>query len=291
MGLCAPPRAAGCGLFRLIAAPRLPILALVASQYHYRGAKRARQAREDLGAGQFGPLDDLLATVEGAGAHVLILELPDDVGGAYIKRPDMPLLFVCGSDWVTRQRFTIAHEFGHFRMGHESVVDRQASISGYSHDPCEVEANAFAAEFLVPKRALEGWARRRPRRTKITLEDVVMLAWEYGVSPQAMRYRLNTCEVLRDRPLCERLDAEIADGLHIELFHQLGLEPVADSLATEREHQPRIPAVLRDSLFGDLLAGEIDAAEMARKLDGELEDVQRMLAAFGLDQLLPARRA
>src|SRR3954468_21312322 len=150
------------------------------SEYHYRGAKRARQARDELGLGQDGPLEDILRTVEqDGGAYVVVLGLPEDVAGAYVKRPGMPLLFVSGSDWVTRQRFTLAHEFGHFRMGHDGVVDRQVSMSSYNHDPCEVEANAFAAEFLVPRKALLAWADDRPAAA-ITLEDVVRLAREYG---------------------------------------------------------------------------------------------------------------
>src|SRR4029450_7573824 len=129
------------------------------------------QARDELGLGQVGSLTDILRTVEeNGGAYVVVLALPQDVAGAYVKRPQMPLLVVSGSDRVTRQRFSLAHEFGHFRMGHDGVVDRQVSINGYDHDPCEVEANAFAAEFLVPRTALLAWADERPG-APITLED------------------------------------------------------------------------------------------------------------------------
>lgn len=276
----------------MITEPRLPILGVVASEYHYRGAKRAREARDELELGQDGPLDDILVTVEQAGgAHVVVLELPDDVAGAFINRPGMPLLVVSGSDSIPRQRFTLAHEFGHFRMGHDGVVDRQVSLSGYDHNPCEVEANSFAAEFLVPKRALLEWAHRRGRRAPITLEDVVRLAWEYGVSAQMLRYRLNTCSLLRAGDLQQRIDDEIAEGVHLELADHLGLDVIEDTLAEESKRLPRIPSPLRNSVFGDLLAGDIDADGFAERMRCTGDRAHDMLVGLGLDQLLPAATA
>ena len=196
---------------------------------------------------------------------------------------------VSGSDWVTRQRFTLAHEFGHFRMGHDGVVDRQVSMSRYDHDPCEVEANAFAAEFLVPRKALLAWADERPAAA-ITLEDVVLLAREYGVSSQVIRYRLETCGLLPDAELARRLDGEIADGLQVEVAGRLGLGFLEDSLSDEGRLLPRIPRALRGSVFGDLLAGAIDADGAASRLGCPVERVQRMMVGLGLDVLLPAAR-
>lgn len=259
------------------------------SEYHHRGAKRAREAREELGLGQDGPLEDLLRTVEEQGeSHVLVLALPEDVAGAYVRRPGMPLLVVSGNDHVARQRFTLAHEFGHFRMNHEDVVDRQSSMSGYDHDPCEVEANAFAAEFLVPKKAILAWDRGRRADARTTLEDVVGLAWEYGVSAQMMRYRLWTCGILRDASVYGRIDAEIADGLHVDVGERLGLEPVEDSLGEEARRLPRLPRALRGTLFGDLLAGEIDPGSYAGELGSDKSQVQRMLVSLGLDRAMAA---
>ena len=116
------------------------------SLHSNRGAKRAREARDALGL----PLDrapeDLLEAVEArGGAHVVVLDLGDGVAGAHLARPGCPLLFVNGRQPPTRQRFTLAHEFGHHRLGHATVVDRPQAFSD-SHHPLEVEANAFAAE-------------------------------------------------------------------------------------------------------------------------------------------------
>ena len=136
--------------------------------------KRARLRRLlfEFGLGQDGPLEDILRGVEqDGGAYVVVLELPEDVAGAYVKRPQMPLLVVNGREWVTRQRFTLAHEFGHFRMGHDGVVDRQVSMSGYDHDPCEVEANAFGRSPVQKSRL----ALRETRRFDGIVESLAEL--------------------------------------------------------------------------------------------------------------------
>jgi Zn-dependent peptidase ImmA (M78 family) len=218
----------------------------------------------------------------------VVLDLPEGVAGAYVAKPDCPLLFVNGGQWIGRQRFTLAHEFGHFRMGHETVVDKQVAISGYLHDPNEVCANAFAAEFLMPKRAIAQWGGANVRLGQPTLEHVCLLAAEYGVSAQAARYALDTAEVLTNARRKQQLDDEISDELHVELLKQLGLEPLEDELAAASARRPRIPRALRDSALGDLLAGTIDVVGFASRLNAAPADVDAMLAALGLDQLLAA---
>ena len=198
----------------------------MAGEWSNRGAKRAREARAELGCARAGALPDVLEAIEGPGrAHVLLLELPPQVAGAYIARRDLPLLLVNGRQAPARQRFTLAHEFGHHRMGHASVVDEQAAISGRrEHDPAEVCANAFAAEFLMPRDAVAAWGSEHVGGP-VTLEHVLLLAHEYGVSAQAARYALETARVLRDRRRARQLDEEIAGELHRELARWLGLRP------------------------------------------------------------------
>jgi Zn-dependent peptidase ImmA (M78 family) len=269
----------------LIGFRALPILASVASEHSNRGAKRARQARADLGFTRDGPLPDVLAAVEHGGAHAVVLELPEGVAGAYVNRPGCALLFVNGAQAVARQRFTLAHEFGHHRMGHASVVDEQATISGNDHDPNEVCANAFAAEFLMPRDAIAAWGREHVDGA-VTLEHVVLLAADYGVSAQAARYALASAKVLIDARRGEQLDAEIAQELHVALGERLGA--LEDELADVAGRLPRIPIALRGSALGDLLAGEIDPAGLAQRTGRSLDEVSAMLAALGLDRLLPA---
>lgn len=258
------------------------------SLHSNRGAKRARQAREALSYTHEGPLPDVLHAIERqGGAHVVVLDLPEGVAGAYVAKAGCPLLFVNGRQAITRQRFTVAHEFGHFRMGHESVVDRQAAISGYDHDPTEVEANAFAAEFLMPKQAIQTWGATHAKGS-VTLEHVAVLACEYGVSAQAARYALETAKVLTDSKRARQLDQEIAEEMHVAVIERLGLPPLNDELADIAGRLPRIPHALTNSALGDLLAGSTDVDGLAQRTSREPEQVRAMLAALGLEPLVPA---
>jgi Zn-dependent peptidase ImmA (M78 family) len=262
----------------------------MASEHSNRGAKRAREARADLGFTRDGPLPDLLDAIEGpGGAHVIVLALAEGVAGAYIERAGFPLLFVNGNQALSRQRFTAAHEFGHHRMGHSTVVDHQEAISGVLRHPNEICANAFAAEFLMPREAIAAWGSEHVSGA-VTLEDVCALAASYGVSAHAARYALEHARVLTDEGLCAQLDGEIAENLHVELSQQLGLELITDELAETARRLPRIPAALRSSVLADFLAGQIDADGLAHRLQRDPDDVRAMLAAVGLDQLLPAPR-
>ena len=120
----------------------------------------------------------------------------------------------------------------------------------------------------------------------MTLEHVLLLAHEYGVSAQAARYALETAGVLRDRRRARQLDEEIAAELHFELARWLGLQPLHDGLAGAAAALPRIPSGLRDSALGDLLAGAIGAAELARRLGADPGAVRAMLRDLGLDRLV-----
>jgi Zn-dependent peptidase ImmA (M78 family) len=257
------------------------------SEFSNRGAKRARQAREALGCTRDGPLPDLLDVLERDGAvHAVVLELTEGVAGAYIARPELPLLFVNGAQAITRQRFTLAHEFGHHRMGHSTVIDEQAMIGGVQRDPKEVAANAFAAEFLMPRDATRAWAADHVC-AQVTLEHVVVFANEFGVSAQAARYAFFTAGVCTDQARCDQLDAEIADEFHTELAAYLGLEPLEDRLADAVRHLPRIPPALEQSALGDLLIGAIDIDELAARAGRAPDEMHEALAEFRLDQLLP----
>jgi Zn-dependent peptidase ImmA (M78 family) len=243
-----------------------------------RGAKRAREAREALGLPADSAPAGLLEAVEArGGAHVVVLDLGERVAGAHVVRPDCPLLFVNGRQPPARQRFTLAHELGHHRLGHATVVDRPQAFSDH-HDPLEVEANAFAAELLIPRAAMERWADER-EPGPITLEDVVRIAAGYGVSAQMARYRLETTRVLGDRSRADRLDAEIAAREHVAVAAHLGLR-AGDPIATGP--LPRIPAALRAGPIGRLLAGELDAAGLAAQTGADPAAVRRMLSNLGL---------
>ena len=260
----------------------------MASIHTNRGIGRARRARTALGLPPDEPLADIVATLERlAAVHVVVLDLGDGVAGAYLRRDACPLLFVNGRQAPARQRFTVAHEYAHHRLEHGSVVDGHNALAGYGHDPREVEANAFAAELLLPRAALERLFPGLPA-TRLSLDDVVRIAYAFGVSAQMARIRLETCGVLADADHRARLDGESAEDLHLEVADRLGLSELDDTIAAAAAALPRLPAALDGSPLGALLAGDIDVDALSQRIGRPTGAVQRMLVNLGLDELVPA---
>lgn len=110
----------------------------------------------------------------------------------------VPIIGVNDQHHVNRQRFTLAHELAHVRLHRphlERVVHvdkgslRRDAVSALGTDAIEVEANAFAAELLMPQPLLELEVAGR----QIDMENDLLieeLARRFKVSVAAMQIRL-----------------------------------------------------------------------------------------------------
>jgi Zn-dependent peptidase ImmA (M78 family) len=123
------------------------------------------------------------------GVKAFIAGLDAGVSGLLIKRPGQDAeIYVHGSDSPNRQRFTCAHELGHYvkrsATGDDGweYVERRDLISTAGTDQEEIYANQFAAALLMPKD--EVIARFSEGVSAGTL------APEFGVSADAMHFRL-----------------------------------------------------------------------------------------------------
>lgn len=116
--------------------------------------------------------------------QVVSENLPDNISGriSYDFGKNSYIIAVNENHHPNRQRFTIAHELGHYVLGHGSKED--VLYRNGESDPDEVEANAFAAEILMPK----GVVRHLIFEQDIT--DIRVLAKKLWVSDDAMYYRL-----------------------------------------------------------------------------------------------------
>lgn len=132
------------------------------------------------------------------GLHVERADLGDDVSGILVVENDRGMIGVNATDAPVRQRFSIAHEIGHFilhKLELPVFIDRKYSaafrdgLSSEGSDPREREANSFAACLLMP----EDQVRAKVQKTSFDLGDdqeLAALAAHFQVSRQAMMYRL-----------------------------------------------------------------------------------------------------
>lgn len=93
------------------------------------------------------------------GLSVVMRQLDGEISG-FLARPDRTtgLIGVNSRHPKVRQRFTIAHEIGHFflseddalHVDHGFPLQLRSEVSAKGIDRDEVEANLFAAELLMP---------------------------------------------------------------------------------------------------------------------------------------------
>lgn len=107
--------------------------------------------------------------------------------GAYMRSVDSGGILINSQHPVTTQRFTAAHEYGHHVLGHEASADQEEQMFR-SQKLLEVEAQAFAGEFLMPLQLVNYTLRTMgfdPRHAALTPVDVYRVGLELGVSYQA----------------------------------------------------------------------------------------------------------
>ena len=129
------------------------------------------------------PIDPIkLANAMGAAVKP-VPDLP--TSGEFDCTVDGPLIQYKSTESKVRQRFTIAHEIGHFVLGHGGAYrDNPSEFSLMNHDPLEIAANRFAAELLMPEDVLNLLI------FKEGIKDIAKLSDMLQVSQIALQYRL-----------------------------------------------------------------------------------------------------
>jgi Zn-dependent peptidase ImmA (M78 family) len=144
-----------------------------------------------------------------------------------------PVILVNGSAPTDRKRLTLAHELGHLVL-HTEFVDEDA----------ESQANAFAAELLMPAAEIKPILRGR-----LTLDTLLDLKRYWGTSMQSLierAYTLGTVNAQERTNLYKRLSAR---GMRTH-------EPGSNQLTPEA---PRLARHIAESLH----ARGLDADEIA----------------------------
>lgn len=96
-----------------------------------------------------------------------------------------PVVYVSRVESRFRQRSIVAHELGHFALGHGNHFCSTASdFVTVQFRPAEAQANRFAMELLMPEAVIRRLIEERGVREISSLAEIL------DVSQQAMRHRL-----------------------------------------------------------------------------------------------------
>lgn len=135
------------------------------------------------------PIDPIVVA-RALGIEVYTARLPPDESGKLVKEAGgPPRVYLNDAHHKNRQRFTTAHEVGHFvdRAGDDEMefVDSRDATSAWGTKPEERYANAFAAELLMPRREVKRYANL----------GAVAAARVFVVSVESMGLRLTNLQL------------------------------------------------------------------------------------------------
>ncbi len=197
---------------------------------------------------------DVYGAIARLGVPLMFTKL-DGLLGAYYREP-APGILVTTQRSLSQQRFTAAHELGHHHLGHtpslddESILRRAPFLASSDDNLQEVEAEAFAAAFLLPRWLLD-WHCEHQEWTDARLRDpglVYQLALRAGTSYEATVWTLHRYDVF------DRATARDMANLELKKLKQKVLRDYAPEnfrevdvwLVTERDASLRLHGGPRD---------------------------------------------
>jgi Zn-dependent peptidase ImmA (M78 family) len=137
---------------------------------------------------------DVKAILKKLGIKVHEVDLGKSISGAIEKsRGGVYTISVNSADSLTRKRFTMAHELGHYMLHRDKIGDGITDNRMYRANEAncrigskeETQANQFAANLLMPKELIESLQVQG-------IKDEGELAEILSVSLQALNIRLTT---------------------------------------------------------------------------------------------------
>ena len=132
------------------------------------------------------------------GLKIVPYELGEDVSGVLVMDNGVNTIGYNPEQPEVRQRFTIAHELGHFELhkSHTGIfIDKSFRVQFRNSDSAtgeylqEQEANAFAAALLMPEDFLIREIEKNGYHLSME-ESIHALAETFNVSSMAMTYRI-----------------------------------------------------------------------------------------------------
>jgi len=136
---------------------------------------------------------------------IFVTETPgkDALSGLLLKSEHKAIIGINSSHGITRKRFTIAHELGHYFLHEQDTfVDENENLEAirFRHNDFpqtqeEKEANCFAAALLMPANLIKKHFKSLNEILNID-EIIQILSEKYEVSSEAMRYRLINLQLI-----------------------------------------------------------------------------------------------
>jgi len=143
--------------------------------------------------------------VKKRGLEIKAYDLGEDVSGALVIKDGKGTIGYNPTESKVRQRFTIAHELGHYELHKNDnglFIDKDFKVMFRDHNSStgeflmEQEANAFAAAILMPEKLLKVEMKRRyfDFSDDTSFKDLAKL---FNVSVPAITYRIGNLNLFK----------------------------------------------------------------------------------------------
>lgn len=158
-----------------------------------QGQRLAERVRKLWSLGDDPLPSNLFSLIEDqSGLGIALEPLQERIAGLCARVGDLAIALIDSSAVVGRQRFTTAHELCHLLLGDGEQVLVDERLTGRSL--VEMRANAFAAHFLMPAKAVRRYLRER----EVDEEVAVELQYTFGVSLEALLWHLVNLDLISD---------------------------------------------------------------------------------------------
>lgn len=148
-----------------------------------RARRLARELLWECGVDEPSKIDPLL--IVGRRKITVIYGRLDGATAQILRRGERAIIRV--SDQIGRRRFTIAHELGHYLLGHRISSEMELGTTAPFSDHQEREADVFAVEFLMPEAWVAPMCKVAPPPC-FTAIHAIAKAFQMSIVASAMRF-------------------------------------------------------------------------------------------------------
>ncbi len=158
----------------------------------------AHHVREEFGCDDK-PVTNIKELLENRGARIFELPVPGDEVSGFSFWHDKygPCILLNARDPRPRRNFTLAHELAHLLHKDGSSLCYIAIEHSSTHGSKEYLADQFAVEFLLPASSVENDFEKKGLSTTPAEKELLPLLQKWGVSMQALGYRLESLDLMK----------------------------------------------------------------------------------------------
>lgn len=204
---------------------------------------------------------------------ILHLPLGDGVSGASVVDNALGVgILINANDVPWRRNFDLAHELFHIITW--NVFSPEEIGNGTTKTRPEQYADIFASSLLLPENHLREALKETATDNDIRIVDIIELAKEFGVSTEAILWRLVNLKVIK-RPLASKV-LETPNFRDLDRDMRQGLYSI--------ERPPKFPSRFISLACRCLMEGKISRGAFAGYLEIDRTEIDGYLAAAGFGE-------